>query len=98
MILYLQHPGLGPLAVLPEPDVTHDGFEFVAAQVVGELVVIDTLGAFDRLADQLEVRIAPAAEIIPERIDAGGLGAGLVFLEERLGAGAINLGDGTQVS
>ena len=56
------------------------------------------LCAFHRLAEQLEVGIAPAAEIITERVDAFGPGALLIFLEERSLAGASNFGDGTQVS
>ena len=97
VILHLQHARLGPLAVLAEFDVAHDGLELVAVQVIGELVVVDALGAFDRLAEHLEIGIAPAAKIIAERIDAFGLRPRLVFLEEAA-AGAISLGDGTQVS
>ena len=60
----------------------HDGLELVAAQIFGELVVVEALGAFDGLLQHLEIGIAPAAEIIAERVDAFGLGAALVVLEE----------------
>ena len=78
VILHLQRRLFGPLAKWAELDVAHDGLEFVAVQVFGELLVVERLGAFDRLAEQLEIGIAPAAEIVTERIGAGGLGALLI--------------------
>ena len=34
-----------PWSVLAEPHVAHDGLELMAAQVVGNLIVVDTLEA-----------------------------------------------------
>ncbi len=65
--------------------------------VVGKLLIVECFGAFDGFAEQLEIGIAPTAEVIAERVDAFGLGALLILLKNAA-AGAISFGDGTQVS
>ena len=90
---------LVPFAAFAELDVAHDGLEFVVLRdVVGELVVVEALGRPDRFAQHLEIGIAPAAEIVTERIDAFGRGARLIFFEEiRVPAPSISA-SGTQIS
>src|SRR5215470_18486290 len=77
---------LRPLAALAELHVAHDGLERGLADVVGELVVVEALGGLHRLAEDLDVGVAPGAEIVAERIDALRAGPRLVLLEERLRA------------
>ncbi len=72
VILHLQHPALRPLAALAELDRTVDGLEGRLADVVGELVVLEAVGALDGVAQHLDVGIAPAAQVVAERIDALG--------------------------
>ena len=61
----------------PSPNLTGavDGLEGGLADVVGELVVLEAVGALDGVAEHLDVGVAPAAQIVAERIDALGLGA-----------------------
>src|SRR3954453_5534655 len=47
VILDLQHARLRPLATLAELDVAHDGLDRIAAQIVGDLIVIDALRTGD---------------------------------------------------
>src|SRR5580704_5934758 len=47
VILHLQHAGFGPLAILAELEVAHDGLELVGAEIFGELVVVERAGAGD---------------------------------------------------
>src|SRR6516165_9612752 len=72
----------------PLPNFTSPmmGLERGLADVVGELVVVEALGGLHRLAEDLDVGVAPGPEIVAERIDALGAGPRLVLLEERLGA------------
>ena len=85
-VLHLQHATLGPLAALAEFDRAVDGLERGLADVVGQHVVLEAVGALDCVAEHLDVGIAPAAQVVAQRIDALGLGALLVLLEERFGA------------
>src|SRR5262249_37832418 len=82
VILDLQHAALRPLAALAELHVAHDGLERGLADVVGELVVVEALGRLHRLAEDLDVGVAPGPEIVAERIDALGAGPRLVLFEE----------------
>src|SRR5262249_35440312 len=86
VVLDLQHAALLPLAALRDLYVARDGLEGGLADVVGELVVVEALGGLHRLAEDLDVGVAPGAEIVAERIDTLRAGAGLVLLEELLGA------------
>jgi len=83
---------LRPLASL-RSDIADHGLEGVAAHVGGELGVVEALGAFDRLGQDLSGRIAERRE----RPAAGSMpwvGGGLVFGEQLLGAGNVRLGAG----
>src|SRR5262249_11681972 len=83
VVLDLHHPGFGPFAVFAEPDVGgHDGRECVGAHVIGELVVIEALGALDCLLEHLKIGIAPPPEVITEWVDTLAWRKRLVFLEE----------------
>src|SRR5262245_51416026 len=65
VILDLHNPGFGPFAVLTKLDIGgHDRGESVAAKVFGELVVVETFGALDRLLQHLEIGVAPSTEVI----------------------------------
>src|SRR5262249_52594944 len=65
VILDLHNPGFSPFAVLTELDIGgHDRGESVAAKVFGELVVVETFGALDRLLQHLEIGVAPSTEVI----------------------------------
>src|SRR5947207_999770 len=80
VILHLHYAGLGPLAAWAISPVAHDRLEGVLAVVVGDLVILDALGTLDRLTERAEIGIAPAAEIIADRIDALGAGARLILV------------------
>src|SRR5215813_13254916 len=75
VVLDLQHAALLPLPALAELHVAHDGLERCLADVVGKLVVVEALGCLHRLAEDLDVGVAPGAEIVAERVDALGTGA-----------------------
>src|SRR5581483_10562762 len=49
VVLHLEHPRLGPFAVGAVFDLALDGLERVAADIVGELVLVEALGPLDRL-------------------------------------------------
>src|SRR6185436_6419412 len=55
VVLHLHHAGLGPLAARAVGPVAHDGLEGVLAVVIRNLVVLDALGAGDRLAQSAEI-------------------------------------------
>src|SRR5262249_6223407 len=62
VILDLHHPGFGPFAVFAELDLgIHDRADGMRAQVVGDLIVIEALGSFDRLLQHLQIGVTPAA-------------------------------------
>src|SRR4029078_6572356 len=65
--------------------IAHDGLEGGLSERIGDLVVLDALGNVDRLLERAKTDIAPAAEIIAERVDALGAGARLVLVKERPG-------------
>ena len=77
------------LAVGAEGDVAHDGLEGVIAHIVGELVLIEPVRAFDRIGQDGHVGIGPRRQVIAERIDPGGGGLGLVLLQEIEHAGEL---------
>src|SRR5215471_991061 len=64
VILDLQHAGLGPLAAGAIGPIAHDCLVRVLSQMVGNLVVVDTFRAGDRFAQHINIRVAPAAEIV----------------------------------
>src|SRR5262249_59121682 len=80
VVLDLQDEALRPLAALAELAVAHDGLERGLADVAGALVVAEALGRLHRLAEDLDVGVAPGPEIVAERIDALGAGPCLVLL------------------
>src|SRR6516225_1133123 len=80
--LNLQHARLRPLAVLAELHVADDGLERVGAQINGKLCVVEALGRADRLAQNLELSVAPRTDVIAERIDAFARRPRLILLHE----------------
>src|SRR3972149_5433148 len=70
VILDLQHARGGPLAVRAKRHRPHDRAELGLVHVVGELAIVERLGARDRVAEQLDIGVAPRARVIAERIDA----------------------------
>src|SRR5215471_16709386 len=66
----------------PLPNLMSEAMMVVNAHVVGELVVIEALGALDRLLEHLKIGIAPPAEVITEWVDTLARRKRLVFLEE----------------
>src|SRR5262249_21304600 len=67
VILDLHHSRFGPYAVLSKLYIGgHDRGEGMAAQVFGEPVVVEALGAFDRLLQHLQICVAPPAKVIAE--------------------------------
>src|SRR6266478_1910474 len=58
-----------PLALFAELDVADDGLEGMAADVIGDLVLVEALGLFDRLTLDLQIGVGPGRQIIAEGID-----------------------------
>src|ERR1700736_2219000 len=58
-----------PFAVRSKTDFAQDGVERIGVHVVGKLVVIEALGALDRLSQYLSGRIAERDEVVADRID-----------------------------
>ena len=65
-VLVLHHfrVGLRHFTVLAKRDVAHHRLEGVAAQPVGELVLVEALGGFDRIGQHLHISISPRGEVI----------------------------------
>src|SRR6266436_7783103 len=56
--LHLQHARLRSFAVLAEGDLSDDRVERMAADVIGELRLVEALGALDRIAQNLQVGVS----------------------------------------
>src|ERR1700687_3583887 len=67
--LYGHQPRFLPLPLFAELDIADHGLEGMAADVVGDLVLVEALGALDGGAQHLQIGISPGREIIAERID-----------------------------
>src|SRR5438034_7654122 len=57
--LHQQHALLRPFALVAELHVADDGLEGRLADVIGQGVVIETLGRLDRVAEHLQVGVGP---------------------------------------
>src|ERR1022692_5309954 len=77
--LRLEHARLCELATLAERNVADDGLKRGLADVVGELAVVEALGRRDRLAEDVEIRVAVRRHVVAERI-AAGLGRAILIL------------------
>src|SRR6266567_4932119 len=80
--LDLQDPRLRPLAVLAEADLADDRVEWVAADVVGELCLVEALRYLDRFPQNLKVGIGEGRQVPPQRVDPFARRLGLVGFEE----------------
>src|SRR5579864_8267576 len=85
---------VGPFAVRAEADVAGDGCETVAAQVRGELALIEAVRGFHGLLQLLHPGVGKRRHVIAEQIDLLGRSFGLILLEERarLGRGEVRPG------
>src|SRR5262249_30038357 len=81
LVLDLEHPRLGPLPVLPEADLAHDGAELVRADVVGYLLLVEALGPLDAQPEDLHRRVRVGRQVVAEGVDPRLLGALLVLGE-----------------
>src|SRR5262249_54062226 len=77
---------LRPFPVLAEGYVADHSVKAVAAHVVGELAVVEALGSFDRLRENLAGRVGKRRERPSQRVDALHLGGFSVFREHLQGA------------
>src|SRR6202011_4170515 len=68
-----------PFAVRSKTDFAQDGVERIGVHVVGKLVVIEALGALDRLSQYLSGRIAERDEVVADRIDLKRRCCGLIL-------------------
>src|SRR5262249_61143015 len=71
-LLVLHHEGApsGPLAILPELDLAHDGGELVGTDVVGDFLLVEAFGPFHGLTQHLHERVGVRRGIIAARIDS----------------------------
>ena len=77
---------LRPLAVLAEPDVARHRLEGIGVNIVGQLVVIETLGALDGLRENLAGAVPERDLTVAEGIDLELGRFGLIFGEQLLEA------------
>ena len=74
---------------------TH-GLEGVGADVVAELGVVEALGRYDCLLEDLELGVGPRHHVIAERINAFDRRARLVFLHQSSTPANCIFGTGSQ--
>ena len=53
MVLHPDRAAFGPFAIRPEGDVADDRVERMAVDVLGELVLVESVGRLDRIAEDL---------------------------------------------
>src|SRR6516165_9219162 len=97
-VLKLHHDDarIRPFTKLVELDVADNRTERVGMNIGGELLIIESSGRRDGLLQHLHRRIGKGRLIEPERIDAGILGARLIFAEKGLDTGEVHLRAGNE--
>src|SRR5205085_12697623 len=75
-----------------------DLVEWLGAHVIRELCLVEGLGPFDRLAENLKIGVGKGRQIPAERINPFGGRLGLIFLQEIHDARELHLRRGDRKS